>query len=353
MEMELDTGIDMAQIGDDRTISMDDLRRDKFGRIVSDSLYYIKSDPTISLERQVEETVKQLLALVPSTQTFDDYFWRPTQHSELALNYVLERMAKKGLPGYDTGFRILNDMLGGFESQNIYVLNARPGTGKTTLLLQLAWHLARQTHVVFFSPEARARMLSRRLLSALSHVPGQAIRRGDISEKQLAQVRAAAQLMKTRPLFIYDMPEVNIDEMNRVIDRVTRETGHPPGAIFVDYLQQMQGEDSFQDLTNNMKSVETLTVKRDVATIMASQVGRASGDGSQQSAGKGTGKIEELATAVLGFILPENDKKAPDPDDKHRRILVCSKNREEGIHFKLGLRFNPTTGWLEEEGAVD
>lgn len=308
-------------------------------------------DGTIDIKRTIEACSRELISMLPASQAFSDYYYLPEQTADLAWNYLLDRMANPGIPGLDTGFPTLNNMLGGFEKQNIYIFNSAPGSGKTTIMAQMAWHIAHQTPVIYFTPEARAKDLSIRLLSAMSGVGIMMIRRGDVEYDSpgYKRLEAARKMIAERPLIIYDMPEISIDEMNRVINHTEKKLGKKVEAIFVDYLQQMNGDDSFQMITNNMKGLETLTVKRDVATVMASQVGRSSGDGGSLSAGKGSGKIEELATGVLGFIIPE--KKVE--EDGNRRILVCTKNRHEGVHFAVNMRFNPQNGWLSEEGMAE
>lgn len=342
----------MATSPETAPIDLDYFRREEIFRVLASAARAIKDDGNVALSPTIESLIRDLHRLTPGVHTEHDYYHSPQNIADTAMAYIQDRMANRGLPGFPTGFNILDDRLGGWEPDNIYVLNAKPATGKTTALLQWAWTLAQQRiNVVIYSPEARVKLLSRRLISGLAGVPQKAIRRGDITSEQFNNIKIAEKLVRSAPIHVFDMPELNTDHMERISEKVEKDTGSPVRIAIIDYLQQMEGADDFSHITKNMKDVETFTVRNNLVTIIASQIGRGA-DGSSQDAGKGSGKIEELASVVFSLLPFEGDKKNPDPQDQYRRLLVCSKNREEGQNFKCGLKFNILTGWFDEEESI-
>lgn len=327
----------------------EELMRTRIARIYSEQLWAIKNDMSVDIKATTEAAIQTILETFPDENKKEDYFWRPTQLADLVYGYAKERKEKGGIPGLDTGFPTLNKLFGGFISKEIYGIIARSGTGKTTILTQLALKLSRQTNTVFFSPEARAQNIGLKMASALCGVPFMAILNGEISDGQLDAIKASTEAINKHSIYIYDMPSINAFEMNRIIDKVERETGQKTGAIIVDYLQQMEGEETYIDISRNMKDLEILTVKRDVTCILTSQANRASNDGSGLGASRGSGKAEDLMAAQLSLIRPEPTKDNPNPDQNVRH-LVCSKNRYSGVTFKLDLRYNPIRGLYDEDG---
>jgi replicative DNA helicase len=320
-------------------------------RKLSETLVMLRKDQSVDVDETIRALGDDLSRLTSAELQEDRYFWNPIRLSELAIQYIEDRRAHPGLPGFSTGFSQLDDGIGGFERENIYMINSRSGMGKTTVLSQFAWHLASQAPVLYFSPEARAKMFSRRLISNLSGVPGWVIRRGTADENQMTLLRAAAKQMKSRPIYFYDLPEVTMKQMELLMNKVYKETGSVPSICILDYLQQMSGNDDFTTITTNMKDIENFTITSNVAMVMASQVGRASGEGDQ-TAGKGSGKIEELSSVVMGLVRPQRkkDEYVP-PDDEFRRWLTITKNREEGTIFKISLIFDRLSGLLKQEGG--
>jgi replicative DNA helicase len=336
---------------EDNIIDINAERASVYLPYLSKAVVSLRSNPNIDVAETIEALIRDLQRMNPQGLEEDRFFYNANRLSDLALQVIQERMMNKGLPGFSTGIPILDDGIGGYERENIYTLMAKPGGGKTTFLLKAAWDVSETTPVIYFSPEARAKMMSRRLIAGIARVPQYLIRRGDITETQLKLLQHAARKMKTRPIYFYDLPEVGIRHMNAILERVYNETGDIPGLCIVDYLQQMEGEDSFQEITNNMKSLEMFAVRANVAVLLASQVGRASGDGSAIDSGKGSGKIEELSSVTMGLVqLEKKGEEYDDPTDQYRRWLVISKNREEGDHFRILLRFNKESGFLHQEG---
>src|SRR3954468_21441135 len=95
-----------------------------------------------------------------------------------------EAAATRGgaLSGLSTGFRCIDDRLGGLEGGGVYVLGARPGVGKSALALQIAMQVAAQGNpVLFFSLEMTAMQFGRRALSLTSDVDMKALKRGDFT----------------------------------------------------------------------------------------------------------------------------------------------------------------------------
>ena len=333
-------------------LTSEEIMRDRLLRFYSEQIYLLKNGGSNDVRAIANGAIESIHQLFPEEAEQNEYYWGPAHLSDLIYKYAQERKEKGGLPGFDTGFPTINNMFGGFTESEIYAFIARSGTGKTTMLTQLADTISRQTTTVFFSPEAKALNLGTRLISMLTNIQFMQIFRGDISDRELDLVRRATEVMKKRPLFIYDMPAIHTREMGRIIDRVERSTGQRVGCIIIDYLQQMDGEETYIDISNNMKAVEVLTRKRNVMTILTSQANRASDDGTGLGAGRGSGKIEDLAAGVFNLVRPKPTKDNPYPD-KNLRHLICSKNRPTGNTFTLDLRFVPQMGKYKEDGLSD
>jgi replicative DNA helicase len=104
--------------------------------------------------------------------------------------------------GTSTGFRSIDQMLGGLEGGLLYILAGRPGMGKSALAFQIGHNVARQgKHVAIFSVEMGARQVLSRLVCASARVTWENIKRGHVKDDEwpilIEKINHVAQLPMT------------------------------------------------------------------------------------------------------------------------------------------------------------
>lgn len=88
-----------------------------------------------------------------------------------------ELAAKGQRQALATGFRDLDAITGGIEPGGLYVIGGRPGMGKTSLGLWIAYRAAREGHrVLFASLEMADAQLGRRIAAGLAGIPIERLR---------------------------------------------------------------------------------------------------------------------------------------------------------------------------------
>jgi replicative DNA helicase len=182
--------------------------------------------------------------------------------------------------GTTSGFVDLNKLLGGFQRSDLIIVAARPGIGKTALMLSFADAAARTNPppaVAIFSLEMSAEQLVQRLISSATGIDQHRLRLGQIRDDELSLVtRAMGELERTR-IYIDDTPGITALEMRTKARRLHAE--HPIGLIIVDYLQLMHGggrnENRVQEISHISRSLKELARELDVPVIAASQLSRA------------------------------------------------------------------------------
>ena len=129
---------------------------------------------------------------------------------------------------------------GGFRAGELIVIAGRPGMGKSAIALTLAKHFAEQGQkTAYISLEMSKKQLGQRLLSQLSGIPLELLRKQELNSKHIYQAQRAVQ---------WDNPLEVIDNIRNIADVRTylqRQQLHqqPVKAIIIDYLQLMQGND--------------------------------------------------------------------------------------------------------------
>lgn len=238
----------------------------------------------------------------------------------------LERLhaQRDKLVGVPTGFYSLDHMTGGLQKSDLIILAARPGMGKTSMALALAYANVTKygKRVAFFSLEMSKGQLVQRLLAMDSGVNGQRIRNGHIEDDEWSLIVGASDRIGTDLLQIDDTGGISMMEMRSKARRLQAEMG--VDLIIVDYLQLMQAhkngkrvEPRLQELQEISGGLKALAKELDVPVVALAQLSRAVESRTnkipQLSDLRESGSIENDADIVM-FIYREDYYADIDPD---------------------------------------
>jgi replicative DNA helicase len=143
--------------------------------------------------------------------------------------------------GLRTGFRELDEVLGGLEAGTLMIIAARPSMGKTAFALTIAQHVAlrQQVPVAIFSLEMPAKQLVTRMLCSEARVDMNRLRQGHITDRDYQRLVEIASRMSEAPIFIDDAASLTVLELRGRARRLMAQ--QPVGLIIIDYLQLMAG----------------------------------------------------------------------------------------------------------------
>jgi len=263
----------------------------------------------------------------------------------------IENIHKDGsmLRGIPTGFRGLDNILGGLQRSDLVVLAARPSLGKTTLALDILRHISVKEKIpaAMFSLEMSKDQLVDRLLSSQAEVDLWKLRTGKLEDEgeynDFQRLGEAFGVLSDAPIFIDDSGTANIMEMRTLARRLQME--HGIKLIVVDYLQLMEGrrasEGRVQEIAEISRSLKGLARELNVPVLALSQLSRAVEARSPQipklSDLRESGSIEQDADVVL-FIYRE-DRERKDTERKNIADILVSKHRN-GPLGRVPLYFN-------------
>jgi len=259
----------------------------------------------------------------------------------------LERLHEnKGeLRGVPTGFKDLDNILSGFQKQDLIIIAARPSVGKTTLALDIA-RLTASNHSVptlIFSLEMSSQQLVDRMLAAESKVNAWNLRTGRLSsENEFARLRDSLDKLAKAPIYIDDKPANNIISMRSTARKLKAEIGL--GLIIVDYLQLMTTSKNYDSMVNQVteisRSLKALAREMEVPVVALSQLSRAiesRGGKPRLSDLRDSGSIEQDADIVM-FIHREDKYKEESEKTNITEILI--EKHRNGPIGKIELYFD-------------
>ena len=249
----------------------------------------------------------------------------------------LDELSRSGnaFPGLSTGLHDLDKKINGLNKSDLLLIAARPGMGKTSLALNIALSVAKESAktVAFFSLEMSREQLAMRLLSNESFVDNQKLVTGQLSEEDWTKIAIASSALSQTDIRVDDNPSISVAEMNAKCRRLPNL-----GLVLIDYLQLMTSAGTGQTSNNAnrvqvvsdiSRALKIMAKELNVPVICLSQLSRANESRSDKrpmlSDLRESGAIEQDADEVL-FIY-RDDYYHPDTPEKNVAEVIVAKNR--------------------------
>lgn len=212
---------------------------------------------------------------------------------------------RRGIP---TGLGDLDAMTQGLQPGEMVIIAARPSMGKSALAFTMIENIAVRAgrRVALFSMEMGKESVGMRLLSSVSGVDGETLRRGGVPDRTLRTLIAAAQEIQQATIVVDDMPNMSIVTLRSRARKYWRK--HAIEVVFIDYLQLMTAQQSRsdgrqQEVSAISRGVKALARELGVPVVCLSQLNRASesreGNRPRMSDLRESGSIEQDADVVL------------------------------------------------------
>jgi replicative DNA helicase len=233
-----------------------------------------------------------------------------------------ELQAKKDhdnhLTGVPSGFTDLDRITSGWQKNDLIILAARPGMGKTAFVVSAMRNAAVdfKKPIAIFSLEMSSIQLVNRLISAEAELEGEKIKKGNLEEYEWAQLHHKISKLTNAPIYIDDTPALSIRELRTKCRRLKAKNDIQ--MIIIDYLQLMSGEGNAkgssgnreQEIASISRALKNLAKELAVPVIALSQLSRAvetrGGDKRPQLADlRESGAIEQDADMVVFLYRPE------------------------------------------------
>ena len=187
--------------------------------------------------------------------------------------------------GIPTGFRSLDELIGGMRQGDLILIGARPGMGKTSFAANIAADAAINTKkaVCFFSLEEEAETIVTRMLSAEARIPYRKLKSRDIqSPFEWKSVACACAGLSETDILIDATPAITVSTMKSQLRCVENL-----GLIVVDYLQLVKSDESADDCLAHksggvLRELKVMAGELDVPVICCTQLSLPSEDQSER-----------------------------------------------------------------------
>lgn len=291
---------------------------------------YLEKEKAGELMNGVEKEIFRIL------ETRSD---NPIESAQNVAIHTLEEIQaasqlKDGISGIRSGFKILDEMLTGFQPGDLNILAARPSMGKTAFALNIAENvlLKQGKPVCIFSLEMSREQLMKRMFSMLSHIDAQKLRRGNLTEAEWSELTEAAGVMAETKLVIDDTSGLQLGKLYSRARRYKME--YDIQMIIIDYMQLLTvggkvSDNRNQEMSEISRTLKALARELKVPVIALSQLSRAAEKRTDHrpmaSDLRESGGIEQDADVIMFIYRDEFYNK--DSDEAGIAEIIVSKQR--------------------------
>ncbi|WP_111724864.1 replicative DNA helicase [Arcanobacterium haemolyticum] len=249
------------------------------------------------------------------------------------------------LAGLSTGFHDLDKVLLGLRPNQMIIVAARPGMGKTTLAMDFCRHIAIQENkpVAFFSLEMNRNELAMRMLSAESEVWLSKLISGELEQRDWERISRTLERVNQAPLYVDDSPNLTMMEIRSKARRMRQQ--HGIQLIVIDYLQLLTSggrspESRQQEVSEFSRSIKLLAKELEIPIIAIAQLNRETerrdSKKPQVSDLRESGSLEQDADVVILINRPKDrDEMGALPPAQ----VIVGKNRSGPTSDDIELEF--------------
>lgn len=214
-------------------------------------------------------------------------------------------------------FQNLDEVTAGYQNTDLVIIAARPAMGKTAFALSTAKSICIDQNIpaAVFSLEMSAVQLTKRLISNVCEIPGNALLTGQLHRDGWDRFDKNVQRLLDAPLYIDDTASLTVGAFWAKAKRLVREKG--VRIIFIDYLQLMHADGKRfgtrqEEVADISRSLKKIAKELNIPIVALSQLNRApeAREGAENKRPKladlrESGAIEQDADVVIFLHRPE------------------------------------------------
>ncbi|MBJ9866284.1 replicative DNA helicase [Citrobacter amalonaticus] len=287
----------------------------------------------------MDELVKRLAAIRKPRDEI-----KPVRLGDIITDYTetLDKRLRNGeeSDNLKTGIDELDAILGGINAEDLIIVAARPGMGKTEFSLKLAESVAsrrlpnseQKRGVLIFSMEMSALQIAERSIAGAGMMPVSALRNPSrMNDEAWGRVAEGMKRLAELDVWVVDACRLSVEEIRAIAERLKQENPHL-SLIMADYLgliQKPKAERNDLAIAHISGSLKAMAKELKTPVVSLSQLSRQVETRPNKRPTnadlRDSGSIEQDADSIIMLyreaVYDENSKAAPYAE------IIVTKNR--------------------------
>ena len=229
------------------------------------------------IEALIDETERSILGIRPMKGRETQGIKELVRKAIDTIEQVWQRQG--AIEGLDTGYADLNRITDGLKRSEMTVLAGFPGSGKTSLAMNLIEHalLVEGKNVGVFSLEMSAIRLVMRFICSHAKVNLSHVKDGFIANRDFPRLAATAGQLSKSAIHFEDQPGISVFQLQARARRLAQQ--HKIDVLVIDYLQLLSAaggtrrlESRQQEVTDISRAVKSISRELDIPILALSQL---------------------------------------------------------------------------------
>lgn len=295
--------------------------------------YYIRILKNLSIKRQIyqkaSEVCKEILEIENDKdeleikneiiQKFIDIKVQEKEKNGEMTNVMIETLEdiekkyqKRDDYTYRTGFFDVDKVTDGLHEQELTIIAARPGVGKTAFALQMAENISKKNICVYFvSLEMSEKQLGNRIIAREAEIDGHKLRMGWLEEEDFEKIGEVASKISNLKMYI-DSKSATIQDIEMKATELKQE--NKLGLIIIDYLQLLKSRNRFnvreQEVAEISRKLKLMSKNLNIPVVALCQLNRETEKRKRPMLSdlRESGSLEQDADNVIFLYVDEDEK---------------------------------------------
>lgn len=265
---------------------------------------------------------------------------------DVASKY-LDEYDKKSESMIKTGYKNIDDLIGGLQGGNYMVLAGSTGMGKTAMALNLVINILNQKkEVLLFSLEMTTEELLSRIISNIMEIPAAALRNRTLTEKDMSKyITYVGSDMFHELENLLKIPTTNNLNIGK-IEQIVRKS--KADIVFIDYLGLIradnQRQSTYEQISDISRRLKLLAIETNKPFVVLHQLNRdmksRADKRPQLSDIRDSGKIEQDADFITFVYRPAYFDS--DADKTEMQFIIGKSRHTAGAGKTANLCFSGT-----------
>lgn len=252
------------------------------------------------------------------------------------MRYIEDNYKNRNDYSLYTGIMELDNKTCGLHNQELTIIGARPGVGKTTLALQIAEKIAQQKNVLFISLEMSDVQLIQKMIAKKGNINSYKIRMGTLEDTDFETITKVADNILNLNLIINTKIR-NIQQIEYSAKKLKNQ--NKLDLIIIDYIQLLKSNEKFnireQEVADISRRLKLLSLELDVPIIALCQLNRNANNNEPTLADlRESGSLEQDADNIL-FLYQDNEE-----DIQNSIVTIKLAKQRAGEIGKVKVKFD-------------
>ena len=304
--------------------------------IVKESQKIIRNMYEVGSDIEAEEVKKDAIQVLSNIKVGSKGFREEDEMKNVIVESMVDienKYSKRDDYKYHTGLFELDKVTDGLHEQELTLIAARPGVGKTALALKIAENISGKGICTYFvSLEMSKKQLGNRMISSRANIDSHKLRSGWLTEEDFEKIGIASGELSELKMIVDDKSStVQEIELKACELREKKDIG----LIIIDYLQLLKSKNKFgvreQEVAEISRKLKLLSKDLNIPIIALCQLNRESLKRTRPTNAdlRESGSLEQDADNII-FIY-QDDSALVNSEGKAKKVieteLIISKQR--------------------------